>query len=187
VTSSSEGPVRARLATIVDELSSVLARVDGERVEELAEAVRRARRVYLAGQGRSGLVGRMLAMRLMHLGLETHVVGEATAPAVGPGDLLIAISATGSTPTTLHQADRAVRAGAALAVLTAAIDGPLAQRAGVVVGVPTGSSGGVPTTQHAGSLFEQATLLVGDALAGVLQRRLGLDDAALDARHGNLQ
>ena len=184
---SPDAPVRARLATIVDEVSSVLARLGDEPVEALARAVRSARRVYVAGQGRSGLVGRMLAMRLMHLGLETHVVGEATAPAVRPGDLLIAISATGSTPTTLHQADRATAAGATLAVVTAAVDGPLAQRASLVVVLPAGSSAGVPTTQHAGSLFEQATLLVGDALAGALQRRLGLDDADLDARHGNLQ
>jgi len=41
--------------------------------------------------------------------------------------------------------------------------------------------------QHAGSLFEQAILLLGDALAWHVQQRLGVADAQLDARHANLQ
>lgn len=38
---------------------------------------------------------RALAMRLFHLGLSASVVGDMSAPAVGPGDLLIASAGPG--------------------------------------------------------------------------------------------
>jgi 6-phospho-3-hexuloisomerase len=44
----------------------------------------------------------------------------------------------------------------------------------------------VPTGQHAGSLFEQSLLVVGDALCRRVQAELGVPTSALDARHANL-
>ena len=40
---------------------------------------------------------KMAAMRLMHLGLTVHVVGETTAPAIRSNDLLLAASGSGTT------------------------------------------------------------------------------------------
>ena len=37
------------------------------------------------GAGRSGLVAKAFAMRLMHLGLEAFVVGETITPALNKG------------------------------------------------------------------------------------------------------
>jgi len=37
------------------------------------------------GVGRSGLIGRAFAMRLMHLGFEVYVLGETITPAVEKG------------------------------------------------------------------------------------------------------
>ena len=48
----------------------------------------------LHGLGRDGLQMKGLAMRLFHLGLDAHVVGEMTTPPVGTGDLLICSAAT---------------------------------------------------------------------------------------------
>jgi 6-phospho-3-hexuloisomerase len=45
----------------------------------------------------------------------------------------------------------------------------------------------VSTDQHAGSLFEQTILLLGDAIAWQIQRKLGVDDRLLNERHANLQ
>ena len=47
-----------------------------------------AKRVYVAGAGRSGLIARAFAMRLMHLGMEAYVVGETITPAMHTGDIL---------------------------------------------------------------------------------------------------
>ena len=43
----------------------------------------------------------MAAMRFMHLGRDSHVLGEATAPSVRHGDVLVAVSGSGETPVTV--------------------------------------------------------------------------------------
>ena len=69
------------LRAVGAEVSGVLAAVSGRQLAEAAELLAdRGRRWFFCGQGRSGLVAQMVAMRLMHVGFEAHVVGEATSP-----------------------------------------------------------------------------------------------------------
>lgn len=51
-------------------------------------------------------------MRLMHLGLTVHIVGETTTPAIGPGDVLLVASGSGTTGGIIRGADSALGAGA---------------------------------------------------------------------------
>jgi 6-phospho-3-hexuloisomerase len=169
-------------AAILAELTAVFERADGEQLGALARAVEGAERVFFAGQGRSGLIAAVVAVRIGHLGWPVHVAGEATCPAIGPGDVLIAFSKTGTTEITLHQARRAAAAGASIAAVTARPESPLATLAGVAVVLPVTES-----AQHAGTLFEQSALVLGDALCAHLQASRGLDGAQLAARHDNLQ
>jgi 6-phospho-3-hexuloisomerase len=73
--------VCAVLSTVVDDQMIAAAALFGDRT----------RRWFCSGQGRSGLVARMAAMRLMHVGFDAHAVGEATAPSVAKGDGLVMI------------------------------------------------------------------------------------------------
>jgi 6-phospho-3-hexuloisomerase len=170
--------------SILAELTDVLGRVDGDQLASLANAMRDADRIFLAGQGRSGLVAAAIAVRLGHLGWPVHVAGEATCPPIGPGDLLIVLSKNGTTEITGHQARRAAAAGAAVAAVTANPDSALAAEASLAVILPVIE---VRSAQHAGSLFEQSALLLGDTLCAVLRESLGLDGSQLAARHDNLQ
>ena len=51
-----------------------------------------ARRIYVMGAGRSGLVAKGFAMRLMHLGFQSYVVGETITPALQKGDVIVIFS-----------------------------------------------------------------------------------------------
>ena len=53
------------------ELSKTLAGIDEKQVAALLEAICGAKKVYVAGAGRSLLMLRCLAMRLMHMGFES--------------------------------------------------------------------------------------------------------------------
>jgi 6-phospho-3-hexuloisomerase len=177
VTVESHGP-----HLILAELSGVFAHLGPGEIDELARRIPRAGRVVCAGQGRSGLVAAALAVRLLHLGADAHVAGEATCPAVGASDLLIALSRSGTTAITVHQARRAREAGARVAAITVHADSPLADLANLTIAVPESTS-----RQHAGSLFEQAALVIADSLSVTLQTATEQDDAMLSARHDNLQ
>src|SRR5690349_508592 len=85
----------ARSDAIVAELRDSLKQLDAGAFQDLASALLAARRVVLHGLGREGLQMKGLAMRLFHLGLDAHVVGEMTTPPIGEGDLLFVSSGPG--------------------------------------------------------------------------------------------
>ena len=165
------------------EIAGVLAKVNPEDMAAAASFLDRpAGRWFFTGQGRSGLVGRMAAMRFMHLGHTTHVVGDASAPAVGQGDHVVALSNSGGTAVTLHLARLATQHGTDLLAVCSRPDSELARLATATLVVPVTTS-----TQFGGSLFEQCALILLDSL--ILQ--LTADDAdsyrRMAARHANLE
>lgn len=169
--------------TIGTEITQVLHQLQPEALTAaVAFLSERPGRWFFTGQGRSGLVARMAAMRLMHLGRPTVVVGEATAPSLQPGDHLIALSSSGDTPVTLHLAQLATQHGADLLAVTSRHDSALAELANATLLVPANDS-----IQFGGSLFEQTALILLDAVV------LGLTDhdpatyQAMAQRHANLQ
>nr|CAB3487964.1 unnamed protein product [Digitaria exilis] len=102
-------------------------------VTELAAAAARGGRVFVHGVGREGLMMRALCMRLAHLGLPAHCVGDVTAPPAGGGDLLVASAGPGAFSTVDAICGVARGAGARVLLLTARPDGEFPQRQADVV------------------------------------------------------
>lgn len=174
------------------ELSATLSAVsaEGDQLEEFAQAVIQAHRIFVAGAGRSGLALRMTAMRLMHLGMTVHVVGETTTPAVSEGDLLLVASGSGTTGSIVRAARQAKGEGAAVAAVTTVPASPLGELADVLAVVPAAEKldrSGTVSVQYAGSLFEQAVMLFGDAIFHALWQRSGLTGDQIWPRHANLE
>ena len=185
--------VTASLSLIFDELEATADEVTKHRaddLDDLAETLTRARRIFVLGAGRSGIALQMTAMRLTHLGLTVHVVGDVTTPAIGPGDVLLTASGSGTTASIVRGADAAVKAGANVTVITTAEASPLAALATAVVIVPAAGKldrSGTVSEQYAGSLFEQTVMLLGDALFHSLWLRSGQSADELWPRHSNLE
>ncbi|MBG6237804.1 6-phospho-3-hexuloisomerase [Mycetocola sp. CAN_C7] len=185
--------VTASLSLILDELRATTTEVTkhrGDDLDDLADTLATARRIFVLGAGRSGIALQMTAMRLMHLGLTVHVVGDVTTPAIGPGDVLLTASGSGTTTSIVRGADAAVKAGANVTVLTTAKESPLAALATAVVIVPAAKKldrSGTASAQYAGSLFEQTVMLLGDALFHSLWLRSGRSADELWPRHSNLE
>jgi len=179
----SDATVAAATRRVLDELTCLADSVEWPSADAAVTMLTAADRVYFTGTGRSGLAARAIAMRLMHIGLRSYVVGEVATPAITAGDVLVAVSAKGSAAI-VAQAVTAQFNGARVLAVTAELDGELARVADETLIIPARTR--VASAQHAGSLFEQACLIVGDALCSVLQRTLGIPDADLNSRHANL-
>ncbi|GAA3628319.1 SIS domain-containing protein [Kineosporia mesophila] len=181
---------QASLIAIADELHVSAGRLAASDIDPFARLLHDADRVFVHGAGRSGLALRMTAMRLMHLGLVVHVVGEVTAPAIGKGDVLLVASGSGTTPAIVRAAQTAVAAGAQIAAVTTARDSPLAALADESVIVPAADkldrSAGI-SIQYAGSLFEQSLVVLGDALFHARWSASGASADELWPRHANLE
>ncbi len=160
------------------------------RLDQLADLLESAERVFVLGAGRSGLALRMTAMRLMHLGLTVHVVGDATSPAIGRGDVLLTASGSGTTETIVRAAQRATDAGARVGLLTASEESPLSDIADVSVVVPAAQKldrSAAASDQYAASLFEQIVVIIGDGVFHALWQRQGTTADEIWPRHSNLE
>ncbi len=174
----------------VQELTELLQRVRDDEVQALCDLIVGARRIFVTGQGRSGLLVRMFALRLMQLGLTVLVVGDATTPGIAAGDVLVVCSASGETPGAVSPARRAREAGATVSAVVARAGSTLGQLAQCTVLVP----GETPklSRQQASRLplatvLEQAMLVVLDGVIGCLAERLGQDNRTMMERHANLE
>lgn len=175
---------------VVEEIRSVVAQTDEAQVEAVVEAILSANRVFVGGAGRSGLVMKAFAMRLMHLGLSSHAVGETITPAIEPGDLLIVGTGSGQTRTSLAMTEAATTRGARTAAFTAFPESPIARACDLILQVHaplTRPTAQVASRQPPGSLFEQCLLVLCDALVVRLMRRLGTTEEEMRARHTKLE
>jgi 6-phospho-3-hexuloisomerase len=177
-------------ALILNELERTLAAVSDAEIAVAQRMILTANRVFVTGAGRTGLALKMVAMRLMHLGLAVHVAGDATTPAIGPGDLLLVASGSGTTAAPVHAAEVAVKTGARVVALTATPASRLGMLAKGVVVIPAAAKqdhGGMISEQYAGALFEQSVLLIMDAMFQALWHERGESAEELWKRHANLE
>ncbi|HUW35108.1 MAG TPA: 6-phospho-3-hexuloisomerase [Planctomycetota bacterium] len=175
--------LHTNLGTIVSEIKGVVSGVDAAAAERLLNEIAAAKRIFLAGCGRSGLMAKAFAMRLMHLGRTAFVVGETTTPAIGAGDLLIVCSGKGAKETLASFMREAAKAGARCAAVTARPESPVARLAVVVVVVLPLKQ----TAQFGGSLFEQCLLVFFDGLVMQMIESGSAAHSQMAARHANLE
>ncbi|MBO0985594.1 6-phospho-3-hexuloisomerase [Rathayibacter sp. SD072] len=183
-------PAKALAVIVAEVTAATTSLTEDDRLEPVAALLADADRVFVHGAGRSGLALRMTAMRLMHLGLVVHVVGDVTTPAIREGDVLLTASGSGTTGGIVRAAQSAVDAGARVAAITTAAGSPLAELASAVVIVPAAEKldrSGIASAQYSGGLFEQVVVLAGDALFHALWKRRGESADELWPRHANLE
>jgi 6-phospho-3-hexuloisomerase len=154
-----------------------------------------ARRVYVAGAGRSGLVSRAFAMRLMHIGFESYVIGETITPAFSKGDTFVAFSGSGETNSIFDICETAKELDGRICLITATEDSRIARIADcrVLLGHQEHADTDISSQYEVrqiigqyksisasfapfGTLFETAALIFSDAIISAL----------IESRHCNL-
>jgi 6-phospho-3-hexuloisomerase len=175
----------------LEDAASVVGKLDPAAFEAFAQAIVGAKRIALHGLGREGLQMKGLAMRLFHLGLDAHAVGETTTPAVGKGDLLIVSAGPGYFATIDSLMTIAKNAGAKTAVVTAQPSSGMARAANHVLHIPAQTmaddQGDKTSVLPMGSLFELSMMLVFELLVLRLRDILGENAKSMRARHTNLE
>jgi 6-phospho-3-hexuloisomerase len=177
---------------ITREIDGALSALDHGSCDRLAESILRAERIFLAGMGRSGLIMKAFAMRLMHMGLKAHVAGETTTPAIGEGDLLLIGSGSGETESLLAMARKAKTLKIGVALITVHPGSSIGEHADLVVRVPattpkSSHPSAATSIQPKGSLFEQTMFLICESVVLRLMEMRGIDAERMFLRHANLE
>ena len=187
-TTAPSGTESRILDQIVAEITGVTAKMDEGDIERAMPLIGKTGRVYATGEGRSGFQARSFAMRMMHIGYTSYMMGETICPSMHEGDVLLAISGSGTTRRTVEDAEAAKKLGVKVIAVTSKPESPLAAAADAVIVVPgrvKGEAGG--SIQLLSSLFDQSVHIALDALCLMLSRRDNVSDADANANHANVE
>jgi len=113
---------------IIEESRSLLTTLDLEKVSNWLQEITSEwpkRRIFFWARGRSFLILRGFAMRLMHMGYEVHIVGEVDCPSIRNGDVFVVASGSGSTSSILLFVEKAKKLGATIAAIIGKTSTPL--------------------------------------------------------------
>jgi 6-phospho-3-hexuloisomerase/3-hexulose-6-phosphate synthase/6-phospho-3-hexuloisomerase len=172
---------------ILDKIESILDATDGVLDQQLTDMLDKASRIFIAGAGRSALVARFFAMRLMHGGYNVFVVGEIVTPSLQKGDLLIVISGSGETETMIAFAKRAKELGAEIVLISSRTSSTLADMSHTVIPIGKPEMYGKVVGMPMGTVFELSTLIFLEATISHIIHEKGIPEEEMRARHANLE
>src|SRR3984885_7522550 len=168
MTTENNFDVRALGTRAGQDLEAVFTKFEPSQLEILSQELLAAKRIVCYGVGREGLMMEAIAMRLMHSGFKSYVVGEMVTPPVLKGDVLLASAGPGYFPTVETLLKVAREAGGRTIVITSQrevaakmpVDLLIDLPAQTMVDVHAGRSGILTM----GTPYESALLLYGDLL-----------------------
>lgn len=196
--------LKAAANEIIDGIKSSIEDLNMKEVEKLIEMLLEAKnkKIFIVGMGRSGFVARAFALRLMNLGFNVYFLGETITPAAEKGDLLIAISGTGSTKMVLTASAAAKEIGAKVVAITSFPESQLGRMADHIVTVKGRTKTGWPKEEDylarqimgerepltpLGSVFENNCMVFLDSLVVELMHRMGRTEEDLKRRHATIE
>ncbi|HMK16065.1 MAG TPA: 6-phospho-3-hexuloisomerase [Methanomicrobiales archaeon] len=197
-----EHPVQDMMRLMASKVRSIANGISDEEVDALIREILAAKRVYVMGAGRSGLVAKAFAMRLMHLGLTSYVVGETVTPALTPEDLVVVFSGSGETKTVADIAESAKEIGTRLCLITSKRESRIGRVADSCVVIESQRDtigdetaefeirqmmGKHKSFAPLGTLFETASVIFADAVISRLMEIKGVNVETLKGRHVNIE
>lgn len=173
---------------ILEEIKKSFESIDEGKVSELIKIINKRNKIFVYGAGRTGLMLKAFAMRLMQLGYDSYVVGETITPAIEKGDLLLLASASGSTESVVSMARKCSENGIDIYIISSNTESALSviRKPDILIRSSDKFNQNTNSKQPMSSLFEQMILLVLDYLVyEIFKREKSIGD--LQSKHANLE
>ena len=179
---------RKSLDYIQFKIKDILNDVTKDDIDKIIASFFKANRIFVYGAGRSGLVSRAFAIRLVHLGFQTFVIGETIGAPVKKDDLVFIISGSGVTIPTVMTADIAHNIGAKLVVVTGKRNSRITTFADVAI-ILSAECKDEERRQLAplGTLFEASAWILLDSIIAELMKNKGETEESMRSRHATLE
>ena len=194
--------VQEMMRLMASKIRTIANSISDDDVSKFLDEILKAKRIYVMGAGRSGLVAKAFAMRLMHLGFQAFVVGETITPALNTGDAMVIFSGSGRTKTVADIAETGKEIGAHICLITSNADSRIGKIADCIVIIEHHRDdvdddaaefeirqmmGDHKSFAPLGTLFETASMIFADAVISRLMEITKTDETALKNRHVNLE
>jgi 6-phospho 3-hexuloisomerase len=172
---------------ILDKITGILEATEESYDEKLTAMLDEAGRIFIAGAGRSKLVGNFFAMRLVHGGYNVNVVGEIVTPSIKAGDLLIVISGSGETEQLVAFTKSAKKVGAKIMLISSRATSTIGEMADGVFQIGREDLYGKVVGMPMGTVFELSTLLFLESTISHIIHEKGIPEETMRERHANLE
>lgn len=172
---------------VIGKISEILDATDITYAEKMTGMLDNAKRIFIAGAGRSKLVGNFFAMRLVHGGYDVNVVGEIVTPSIKSGDLLVIISGSGETEQLIAFTKNAKKVGANIVLISAKSSSTIGDLADGVFQIGKPEQYGKVVGMPMGTVFELSTLCFLEALISHIIWEKGIPEEVMRERHANLE
>jgi len=192
--------IHLRMEKLTQKIAEQCRAIDRKAIDSFVDAILAADHVFIHGAGRSGLVGRAFAMRLMHLDFKVYVVGETITPPIRKGDLYIAITGSGKTQSIYAIVKTAKEQGAKIAAITSHPDSPIGKLADIIVKIKGRErtdetrdylarqmTGEHEPMTPLGTLFELSAMVFLDSIVEELMIRKNKSESEMEGFHTNLE
>lgn len=172
---------------VINKINSILKGTNNLYDVQLTQMLDNANRIFVSGAGRSGLIGRFFAMRLMHSGYETYMVGEIVTPSIKAGDLLIIISGSGETQQLISFTQKAREIGASVMLISAKANSTIGDLSDGVFQIGQPEQYEKTIGMPMGTVFELSTLSFLEAMISHIIHEKGIAEEEMRSRHANLE
>jgi len=172
---------------ILEKITGILEATEESYDEKLTAMLDEAARIFIAGAGRSKLVGNFFAMRLVHGGYNVNVVGEIVTPSIQEGDLLIVISGSGETEQLVAFTKSAKKIGAKIMLISAQSKSTIGDMADGLFQIGRSDLYGKVVGMPMGTVFELSTLLFLESTISHIIHEKGIPEEIMRSRHANLE
>ncbi|MBO4358309.1 MAG: SIS domain-containing protein [Erysipelotrichaceae bacterium] len=178
--------------TVLQELNTVFEAVDPNQVDQMAEMIINAEKVFVCGVGRVLLMMQAFEKRLNHLGIDACYVGEINEPAITDKDVLIVASGSGESVVPVAIVKKAKTFNPKVIHIGSNPDSSMTPYEDLFVRIPCRTKldlpGEISSEQIMSSLFEQSILLLADMTALLIaDKKQIIDLHALWRKHANIE
>jgi 6-phospho 3-hexuloisomerase len=173
---------------IQKKIKEILSKVSQDDVKKVKKLFFRTNRIFVYGAGRSGLVAKAFAIRLIHLGFQAFVIGETITAPVKKGDLVIIVSGSGETIPAVMTAEIAHKIGANVVSITGKKKSEIAKFADVTLYIAY-SCDEIDRKKFAplGTLFEACVWILLDGFVADLLHSKNETEDIMRSRHATLE
>jgi len=179
---------RSSLDYIGRKTTDILGQISPEVIQRVSSSFFKARRIFVYGAGRSGLVSKAFAIRLVHLGFQTFVIGETIGAPIKKGDLVFLVSGSGETIPAVMTAEITRNIGATLVVVTAKKHSRITQFADIVLTLSAECDDAErKKLAPLGTLFEASAWILLDSIIAELMNNKKETEESMRSRHATLE
>ena len=169
-----------------------IAKILKEKIEKILEllnqAIENGDSIYFTGAGRSGDISTAVARRFMQLkrGMRVFCIPSGVAPSFSEGDVLIAISSSGTTKTTKTQVEQAKEKGVIIISVVSEKYSEITELSNIFIVLPQKPSNKEEEIVHLfplNTFFEILALMFLDSLIPYLMKQLGVTEPEMAKNH----